>query len=426
MKQLLLLLFVCQLASTSMAQTYSWSGYTTGSMSYTTGAMSATVTSSAPGFQNSTPRHYAAATVGSGQCGIAGGLALEHLFWNITTAHSTVTIDFTSGGTTSGLCSVITFPIKDINSDESVQTFADWVEISAIDGNNAAIPVASITATGGSNKVVTTSGSTRIIKGYNSSAYGSRSTTACDNLNITVTPPTGVAVKSITIKYHPDYTASPSNYYNFSGPLRPAYQYISIGSVTATPTGSCVPLPVGLSSFSAKRVEREVALNWVTETEVNNDYFLVQRTNDGEHYEDIATIDAKGSLYAPTQYAISDENSALTTSYYRLVQVDNDGTRTYFDLVSASPFETSELLQDVYPNPTKQIITYPLMSEQRQTISIYLLDNLGRTIETREHQLEKGTYFPYIDMSAYKAGTYQLIAISETGEKMVKMIQKID
>jgi hypothetical protein len=388
--------------------------------------MTATVTSTSPGFQNTTPRYFAAATVGSGQCGIAGGLAFEHLFGNITNAHATLTLNFTSGGTTSGLCSVITFPIKDINSDESVQTFADWVEISAIDGNNVAIPVASITATGGSNKVVTTSGSTRIIKGYNSSSYGSRGTTACDNVNITVTPPTGVAVKTITIKYHPDYTVSPNNYYNFTSPLRPAYQYISIGSVTATPTGSCVPLPIGLTSFSAKRLNREVELNWVTETEINNDYFIVQRTVDGENYETIAQIDAKGSLFGPTQYAIIDKNNSFETSYYRLIQIDNDGTPTYFDLISASPFESNELMQAAYPNPTSSSIVYPLISDQSQTVTIYVVDNLGRTIETVEHQLEKGTYYPVLDLSNYKNGIYQLIMISETGEKLVQRIQKQD
>src|SRR5688572_25986111 len=128
------------------AQTYSWSGYTAGATTYTTGIMTATVTSSAPNFQYSSPRYFAAATVGSGQCGIAGGLALEHLFGNITSAHSTVTIDFTSGGTTNGTCASISFQIKDINADESVQTFRDFVHISAIDGNNIAVPVASITA----------------------------------------------------------------------------------------------------------------------------------------------------------------------------------------------------------------------------------------------------------------------------------------
>ena len=159
------------------AQTLSWNAYPAGATSFVNVILTATVTSSAPGFQNGTPKFYAGNTVGNGQCGIAGGLALEHLFGNITNAHSTLTMDFTSGNTTSGLCGNIAFQIKDINSDESYQTFADWIEISATDGNGNPIPVANIVATGGSNKTITTSGNTRIVKGHNNSSYGLRSST---------------------------------------------------------------------------------------------------------------------------------------------------------------------------------------------------------------------------------------------------------
>lgn len=128
--------------------------------------MTATVTSTNPGFQNGTPKYIAGTSNGGGYCSLANSLELEHLFSNITNAHSTLTLDFTSGGTTSGLCGSITFKIKDINSDESYQTFADWVEVNAIDGNNAAIAVANLTATGGTNKTIIASGNKRIVKGY--------------------------------------------------------------------------------------------------------------------------------------------------------------------------------------------------------------------------------------------------------------------
>ncbi len=227
----LIIVFSCTLVQIH-SQTLSWSGFPAGGTSYTTGIMTATITSSSPGFQNGAPKYYAGSTVGGGECGIAGGLALEHMFGNITNAYSMLTMDYTSGNTTNGLCGNISFQVKDINADETYQTFADWVEVSAIDGNNN--PVANITATGGSNKTITTSGNTRIVKGYSNNSYGSRSATLCDNVTFTVTPPAGTTLKSVTLKYHPDYTASPNDYYNFTGPKRPAYQYISISSITVS------------------------------------------------------------------------------------------------------------------------------------------------------------------------------------------------
>lgn len=409
------------------AQTFSWSGYTSGSMSYTTGILTATVTSSAPGFQNTTPRHYAAATVGSGQCGIAGGLALEQLFGNITSAHATLTLDFTQGNSTNGTCSSITFPIRDINADESVQTFADWVEISAVDGNNNPIAVASITATGGSNKVVTTSGNTRIIKGYNSGSYASRSTTACDNVNISVTPPAGVTLKRIVIKYHPDYTASPNWYWNFSGPTRPAYQYISIGSITATATGGgCLVLPVELVSFTARREQRSAELTWVTASEENNAQFVVERTTDGEHYEVVDVVEGKGTTQSTSVYTITDEQTPDQLTYYRLKQIDINGNPTYYDLISVEELGGDALIQRVYPNPANSVLVFTLNSLGKQSYTIQVTDQLGRTVYSETNETDNGASEHTLDVDAFENGSYLMTVQLEDGRTECTRFVKCD
>lgn len=416
MKQGLLLLGWFLSMTTIYAQTFSWSGYPTGGTSYTTGILTATVTSSAPGFQYSTPRYYAGATVGSGQCGLAGGLAFEQLFGNITTAHVTLTMDFTSGGGTNGTCSSITFQIRDINSDESVQTFADWVEISAVDGNNAAITVGNIVASGGTNKVFTTSGSTRIIKGYNSGSYGSRSTTACDNVTITVTPPAGVPLKRIVLKYHPDYTVSPNNYWNFSGPTRPAYQYIVVSSLTASPTGGgCLVLPVELVSLTAKRKERGAEINWVTASEKNNLQFVLERTTDGEHYETVSVVEGQGSTQAATSYSVTDEQLSDAVTYYRLKQVDADGTPTYFELVSVEALKSDELIARVFPNPAKDVLVYNLNTTGKQAFSVTLTDQTGRVIHTETGETVNGISEHLLNTDQLENGTYWLTVVTEIG-----------
>lgn len=426
MKRLLLLVFGFTACLSSLhAQTFSWSGYPTGGTSYTSGIMTATVTSSAPGFQYSTPRYYAGSTVGSGQCGLAGGLAFEQLFGNITSAHVTLTMDFTSGSTTNGTCSSVSFQIKDINSDESVQTFADWVEISAVDGNNAAIAVGSIVASGGSNKVFTTSGSTRIIKGYNSSGYGSRSTTACDNVTITVTPPAGVPLKRIVLKYHPDYTASPNNYWNFSGPTRPAYQYISISSLTATATGGgCLVLPVELVSLTATRKERSAEINWVTASEENNLQFTLERTTDGEHYETVAVVDGQGSTHATTVYSITDEQVTDELTYYRLRQTDSDGRPTFFELVAVEALKGDQLISRLFPNPAKEALIYTLNSTGQQAFTLKVMDQTGRVVFTESGEAVNGISEHVLHTESFNGGVYWMTIQTENGlmqtERFVK------
>lgn len=424
-RSLLLTIGTCLSFTFAFAQTFSWSGYPAGGTSYTTGIMTATVTSSAPGFQYSTPKYYAGATVGSGQCGLAGGLAFEQLFGNITTAHVTLTMDFTSGSTTNGTCSSVSFQIKDINADESVQTFADWVEISAIDGNNAAIAAGSIVASGGSNKVFTTSGSTRIIKGYNSGSYGSRATTSCDNVTITVTPPAGVPLKRIVLKYHPDYTASPNNYWNFSGPTRPAYQYISISSLTATATGGgCLVLPVELVSFTATRKERSAEINWTTASEENNLQFILERTTDGEHFETVAVVNGQGNTQATTTYSVTDDYVSDELTYYRLRQIDVDGRPTFFDLVSVEALKSDELISRVFPNPAKNALMYTLNSTGKQVFFVTVTDQTGRVIFSEEGEAVNGISEHLLHTETFNNGVYWLTVQTENGtiqtERFVK------
>lgn len=231
------LIIALSLLFPSMAVLYSqatitWAGFPAGGTSYTSGVMTATVTSNAAGFQNGAPKYYAGSTVGNGQCGIAGGLSLEHLFGNITNAHATLNMDFTSGNTTSGICGNISFQIKDINAEESYQSFADWIEVSAIDGNNNPVPIGNITASGGSNKTITASGNVRIVKGYNNGNYQARNSTVCDNVTFTINPSAGTLLKSVIVKYHPEYAVDQNEYFSFYNPKRPAFQYISISEIT--------------------------------------------------------------------------------------------------------------------------------------------------------------------------------------------------
>lgn len=90
----------------------------------------------------------------------------------------------------------------------------------------------------------------------------------------------------------------------------------------------CTPLPVELSSFTAQVIYDRVAINWTTETETNNDYFVVERSKDLASWEDLAMVYGKGNSTESSAYFHVDREPYYGTSYYRLRQVDVDGTRT--------------------------------------------------------------------------------------------------
>lgn len=89
------------------------------------------------------------------------------------------------------------------------------------------------------------------------------------------------------------------------------------------------PLPIELISFTAKLVNSEVELKWSTASEMNNDYFTIERATDVEHFEAILEEDGKGTTKELNHYKVIDASPLYGKSYYRLKQTDFDGQYSY-------------------------------------------------------------------------------------------------
>ena len=112
-------------------------------------------------------------------------------------------------------------------------------------------------------------------------------------------------------------------------------------------------MPVELIAFNASLVNDKVNLSWTTASELNNDFFTIERNINGEKFESIKTIKGKGTTNLTSVYTSIDENPVSGISYYRLKQTDFDGGYFYSDVVSVE-----FLGQDfwiIYPNPTNGI-----------------------------------------------------------------------
>lgn len=128
--------------------------------------------------------------------------------------------------------------------------------------------------------------------------------------------------------------------------LSSATPYFSLATSNFTNT----PLPVELLAFEARVVTLDgVELTWSTGSELNNAFFAVERSRDGRSFEEIATVIGEGSTLVRNDYALVDQAPLTGTSYYRLKQVDTDGTFTYSE-VRAVTLGSTEVLE-VYPNP---------------------------------------------------------------------------
>ena len=111
-------------------------------------------------------------------------------------------------------------------------------------------------------------------------------------------------------------------------------------------------VPVELTSFTASSNGNEVILSWTTATELNNRGFEIQRSVDGTGFFTVGFVEGKGTTTNPQRYSYSDKVPGNGQIFYRLKQVDFDGSYEYSDVVEVE-WRTfnSYLLEQNYPNP---------------------------------------------------------------------------
>lgn len=175
-------------------------------------------------------------------------------------------------------------------------------------------------------------------------------------------------------------------------------------------TGSST-LDVELVSFKATKLESSVHMYWTTRSELNNDYFTIERSIDGYNFEHIGTVAGAGNSSAEINYSYLDNNNMDGLYYYRLKQTDFDGSETFSKVLKVTI--SSDLEISLYPNPTTDF--FSLAGKLNGNINIYsAAGNLVRTIDNYEGQfisvefLDRGVYLVTYEVNG-KLKTTKLI-----------------
>ena len=141
------------------------------------------------------------------------------------------------------------------------------------------------------------------------------------------------------------------------------------------------PLPVTLSSLTAICEENKILIEWTTESEINNDYFILEKSFDAITFFELTTISGNGNSSVTNYYSYYDKQPSSTPAYYRLKQVDFDGEFAYSNIIS-SPVCNSIGNFNIYPNPAQDIVYLQFYGE---LASIKIFDNLGKVVREIEH-----------------------------------------
>lgn len=190
---------------------------------------------------------------------------------------------------------------------------------------------------------------------------------------------------------------------------------INLSGWTITDGGlSCSTLPIELSEFTIDCENERPLLQWTTTSQINNDYFTIERGRDTEHFELMAIIDGAGNNFSEQNYSWRDDSPLSGTAYYRLSQVDFDGTTQQIAFESTRCNTGSSL---IYPNPFTNAFTFHSAFHGE----LILLDQQGKVILRQEVNSGETT----IDTGSIDNGIYTVVYNSANGKREIQKIVRL-
>jgi len=187
------------------------------------------------------------------------------------------------------------------------------------------------------------------------------------------------------------YNASVSGFFNFAT--------VQFGTA----------LPIELISFTAENADNGNLCKWTTASETNNDYFVLERSFDGENFDKVEQIKGygAGTTTETRYYEYTDIKACDGVVYYRLRQVDIDGQDSYSDIVALNCMKSKDALS-VYPNPARSTLSFSFSEDADGVINIQILDVYGKVVKWERSSTQHGLNNLSTNVEQLAPGVYYL------------------
>ncbi len=189
--------------------------------------------------------------------------------------------------------------------------------------------------------------------------------------------------------------------------------YFTVGTTNIAST----PLPIQLLSFDVELAKGGVAANWRTSAEINNDYFTLERSLDGEKFVEAARVPGAGNSTDVRSYGVFDYPRAKGAIYYRLKQTDFDGKASWSDVRKVNlpeiPFYVS-----VYPNPVDSDEFHIELPMDTPEASVTILNASGQLIHSGITHQPTSKW----NVQDLPAGIYFVKVLTNDGADVVKVV----
>ncbi|MEM7659476.1 MAG: T9SS type A sorting domain-containing protein [Bacteroidota bacterium] len=190
-------------------------------------------------------------------------------------------------------------------------------------------------------------------------------------------------------------------------------------------TQDLATLPVEWLSFEAEQVGTQtVGLEWVTAVEENNAYFGIERSIDGMTFEQIGEVQGAGNTNDPRRYDYLDNDVSVDRLFYRLRQVDLNGSFSYSETRQVVMDQTFGFEFTLYPNPASENLFLTPSDNVSGMFEIKMLDATGRVIQRlrQESITQQGVSF---SLGGLADGVYSIEVLNlETYESKTKLFVK--
>ena len=190
-------------------------------------------------------------------------------------------------------------------------------------------------------------------------------------------------------------------------------------TLASTLGGASNPLPVELLSFTAEKKSKGVLLEWKTATETNNAFFQIERSLDGKVFNAISKVEGVGNSDITQSYRFLDENPRTGINYYRLKQVDFDGTFEYHPIVSVDIDPVKEVALQLFPNPAIDKVNVFLPSTVEGEADIRIYNAMGQLVRTTTIDLVQGNNSTEFDIRELPKGRYTMV-VNYGGQRLTQ------
>ncbi|HNQ69652.1 MAG TPA: T9SS type A sorting domain-containing protein, partial [Bacteroidales bacterium] len=179
------------------------------------------------------------------------------------------------------------------------------------------------------------------------------------------------------------------------------------------------PLPIELLSFDANVKNDYVITEWTTASEINNDYFTVERSTNAQDFEIVEIISGAGNSNQVINYSLTDVNPYSGISYYRLKQTDFDGVYSYSNIVAVKIVSKNELTLTAWQNGSNLFLS--LISDIIGQLKIEIFDCTGKLVLQKSDFIENNESIIQLDKSGFMPGMYIIRLTLGSSQKSVKV-----